>query len=105
MRLSVCVMADIDEMDFYPHVESLGYDSAWVADITNQGVVHLLIPGRGEIALNAPLRVGETVKAYAMRVLGEALPVRGDRRWLEVEIVHVENGDGAVIPCIRTDDA
>src|SRR4029450_1455281 len=32
MRLSVCVMADIDEMGFYPHVESLGYDSAWVAD-------------------------------------------------------------------------
>jgi 5,10-methylenetetrahydromethanopterin reductase len=32
MRLSVCVMADIDEMDFYPHVEALGYDSAWVAD-------------------------------------------------------------------------
>src|SRR4029453_4140990 len=32
MRLSVCVMADIDEIDFYPHVESLGYDSAWVTD-------------------------------------------------------------------------
>src|SRR4029434_10845323 len=27
-----CVMSDIDEMDFYPHVESLGYDSAWVTD-------------------------------------------------------------------------
>ncbi len=25
-------MADIDEMDFYPHVEALGYDSAWVTD-------------------------------------------------------------------------
>jgi alkanesulfonate monooxygenase SsuD/methylene tetrahydromethanopterin reductase-like flavin-dependent oxidoreductase (luciferase family) len=32
MRLSVCVMADIEEMDFYPHLESLGYDSAWVTD-------------------------------------------------------------------------
>ena len=32
MRLSVCVMADIDEIDFYPHLESLGYDSAWVTD-------------------------------------------------------------------------
>ena len=32
MRLSVCVMADIDEIDFCPHVESLGYDSAWVTD-------------------------------------------------------------------------
>src|SRR6185503_6459579 len=32
MRMSVCVMADIDEIGFYPHVESLGYDSAWVAD-------------------------------------------------------------------------
>jgi 5,10-methylenetetrahydromethanopterin reductase len=32
MRMSVCVMADIDEIAFYPHVESLGYDSVWVAD-------------------------------------------------------------------------
>jgi alkanesulfonate monooxygenase SsuD/methylene tetrahydromethanopterin reductase-like flavin-dependent oxidoreductase (luciferase family) len=32
MRFSVCVMADIDEIAFYPQVESLGYDSAWVAD-------------------------------------------------------------------------
>lgn len=32
MRFSVCVMADIDEIAFYSHVESLGYDSAWVAD-------------------------------------------------------------------------
>ena len=32
MRMSVCVMADIDEIGFYPHIEALGYDSAWVAD-------------------------------------------------------------------------
>src|SRR6202162_601886 len=32
MRISVCVMADVDEIGFYSHVESLGYDSAWVAD-------------------------------------------------------------------------
>ena len=32
MRFSVCVMADVDEIAFYPQVESLGYDSAWVAD-------------------------------------------------------------------------
>jgi alkanesulfonate monooxygenase SsuD/methylene tetrahydromethanopterin reductase-like flavin-dependent oxidoreductase (luciferase family) len=32
MRMSVCLMADIDEIGFYPHIESLGYDSAWVAD-------------------------------------------------------------------------
>ena len=32
MRMSVCVMADVDEIGFYPHIESLGYDSAWVAD-------------------------------------------------------------------------
>jgi alkanesulfonate monooxygenase SsuD/methylene tetrahydromethanopterin reductase-like flavin-dependent oxidoreductase (luciferase family) len=32
MRFSVCVMADIDEIGFYSHIESLGYDSAWVAD-------------------------------------------------------------------------
>src|SRR6202795_2395178 len=32
MRMSVCVMADIDEIGFYSHIESLGYDSAWVAD-------------------------------------------------------------------------
>jgi alkanesulfonate monooxygenase SsuD/methylene tetrahydromethanopterin reductase-like flavin-dependent oxidoreductase (luciferase family) len=32
MRISVCVMADVDEIGFYSHVESLGYDSAWVTD-------------------------------------------------------------------------
>ena len=32
MRFSVCVMADIDEIGFYSHVEALGYDSAWVTD-------------------------------------------------------------------------
>jgi alkanesulfonate monooxygenase SsuD/methylene tetrahydromethanopterin reductase-like flavin-dependent oxidoreductase (luciferase family) len=32
MRFSVCVMADVDEIGFYSHVESLGYDSAWVTD-------------------------------------------------------------------------
>src|SRR4026209_1137761 len=32
MRRSVCVMADIAQIDFYPHIESLGYDSAWVTD-------------------------------------------------------------------------
>ncbi len=32
MRMSVCVMADIDEIGFFPHAESLGYDSVWVTD-------------------------------------------------------------------------
>ena len=32
MRFSVCAMADVDEIAFYPQVENLGYDSAWVAD-------------------------------------------------------------------------
>jgi alkanesulfonate monooxygenase SsuD/methylene tetrahydromethanopterin reductase-like flavin-dependent oxidoreductase (luciferase family) len=32
MRFSVCVMADVDEIAFYRHIESLGYDSAWVTD-------------------------------------------------------------------------
>jgi len=32
VRFSVCVMADVDEIGFYRHVESLGYDSAWVTD-------------------------------------------------------------------------
>src|SRR4029077_256795 len=32
MRFSVCVMADVDEIGFYSHVESLGYNSAWVTD-------------------------------------------------------------------------
>ena len=32
MKFGFCVMADINEIGFYPHIESLGYDSAWVAD-------------------------------------------------------------------------
>src|SRR5215831_15420364 len=32
MRFGVCVMADIDEIDFFNHVERLGFDSVWVAD-------------------------------------------------------------------------
>jgi alkanesulfonate monooxygenase SsuD/methylene tetrahydromethanopterin reductase-like flavin-dependent oxidoreductase (luciferase family) len=32
MRFSVCVMADVEEIGFYSHVESLGYDSAWITD-------------------------------------------------------------------------
>jgi 5,10-methylenetetrahydromethanopterin reductase len=32
MKFGFCVMADIDEIGFFPHVEALGYDSVWVAD-------------------------------------------------------------------------
>ena len=32
MKFSFCVMADIDEIDFFPHAEALGYDAVWVAD-------------------------------------------------------------------------
>jgi 5,10-methylenetetrahydromethanopterin reductase len=32
MKFGFCVMANIDEIGFFPHVESLGYDSIWVAD-------------------------------------------------------------------------
>jgi hypothetical protein len=32
VRFSVCTMADVDEIAFYPQVARLGYDSAWVAD-------------------------------------------------------------------------
>ena len=32
MRFGICVMADIDEIDFFPHAERLGYDSVWVTD-------------------------------------------------------------------------
>src|SRR5215475_13919231 len=32
MKFGFCVMANIDEIGFYPHVEALGYDSVWVAD-------------------------------------------------------------------------
>src|SRR5213083_3681176 len=32
MQFGICVMADIDEIGFFPHAESLGYDSVWVAD-------------------------------------------------------------------------
>lgn len=32
MRFGFCVMADIDEIGFFNHVEALGYHSVWVAD-------------------------------------------------------------------------
>ncbi len=32
MQFGFCVMANIDEIGFFSHVEALGYDSVWVAD-------------------------------------------------------------------------
>jgi alkanesulfonate monooxygenase SsuD/methylene tetrahydromethanopterin reductase-like flavin-dependent oxidoreductase (luciferase family) len=32
MKFGICVMADVDEIDFFPHAERLGYDSVWVTD-------------------------------------------------------------------------
>jgi 5,10-methylenetetrahydromethanopterin reductase len=32
MRFGVCVMSNIDEIGFFNHVESLGFDSVWVTD-------------------------------------------------------------------------
>ncbi len=32
MHFGFCVMADIDELGFFTHAESLGYDSVWVTD-------------------------------------------------------------------------
>ena len=32
MRFGVCVMANVDEIGFFNHAESLGFDSVWVAD-------------------------------------------------------------------------
>ena len=32
MQFGFCVMANIEEVGFYRHIEDLGYDSAWVAD-------------------------------------------------------------------------
>ncbi|MBV9252533.1 MAG: LLM class flavin-dependent oxidoreductase [Acetobacteraceae bacterium] len=32
MQFGFCVMANIDEIGFYSHIEALGYDSAWVTD-------------------------------------------------------------------------
>jgi 5,10-methylenetetrahydromethanopterin reductase len=32
MHFGFCVMADIDEIGFFTHAESLGYDSVWVTD-------------------------------------------------------------------------
>jgi len=32
MRFGVCLMANIDEIPFFGHAESLGHDSAWVTD-------------------------------------------------------------------------
>lgn len=32
MRFGICVMANVDEIGFFNHAESLGYDSVWVTD-------------------------------------------------------------------------
>ena len=32
MQFGICVMADVDELDFFPHAERLGFDSVWVTD-------------------------------------------------------------------------
>ncbi len=32
MKLSVCTMANIDEIGFFTHAENLGYDAVWVTD-------------------------------------------------------------------------
>ncbi len=32
MKFSVCVMANIDEIGFFSHLETLGYHAAWVTD-------------------------------------------------------------------------
>ena len=32
MKFGFCVMADVDEIGFFNHVENLGYDSVWVTD-------------------------------------------------------------------------
>src|SRR4029077_14959507 len=32
MQFSICVMANIDETDFFTHAENLGYAAVWVAD-------------------------------------------------------------------------
>ena len=32
MQFGICVMADVEEIGFFKHAESLGYDSVWVTD-------------------------------------------------------------------------
>jgi alkanesulfonate monooxygenase SsuD/methylene tetrahydromethanopterin reductase-like flavin-dependent oxidoreductase (luciferase family) len=32
MQFGICVMAEVDEIEFYAHAENLGYDSVWVTD-------------------------------------------------------------------------
>ncbi|PYM19366.1 MAG: hypothetical protein DMD78_24980 [Candidatus Rokuibacteriota bacterium] len=32
MQFGICVMADVEEIDFFAHAERLGYDSVWVTD-------------------------------------------------------------------------
>src|SRR6266404_2171841 len=32
MRFGICVMANVDEIGFFSHAETLGYDSVWVTD-------------------------------------------------------------------------
>src|SRR5260221_8918996 len=32
MKFGICVMANVDEIGFFSHAETLGYDSVWVTD-------------------------------------------------------------------------
>src|ERR1700704_7163675 len=32
MRFGICSMANVDEIGFFSHAETLGYDSVWVTD-------------------------------------------------------------------------
>src|SRR5438445_9554233 len=32
MRFGICVMANVDEIGFFNHAETLGYESVWVTD-------------------------------------------------------------------------
>jgi 5,10-methylenetetrahydromethanopterin reductase len=32
MQFGICVMAEVDEIEFFAHAENLGYDSVWVTD-------------------------------------------------------------------------
>jgi len=42
MRFGVCFMANIDEIGFFNHVETLGYDSAWAAEAWGTDCVSVL---------------------------------------------------------------
>src|SRR5216684_5110830 len=85
MRFGVCVMANIDEIGFFNHAESLGFDSVWVTDSQMlfsdcYAVLALAATQTSRLRLGPGTAIGGTrippVHAAAMATLNRLAPGR-----------------------------